>query len=68
MMKKEIIVVYRDTSRNVSRIIVLISNRVIIAMLQNNIGWNDIAISNDIDISNDIAIRMVVVVMKIGLS
>ena len=61
-MKKEIIVVYRDTSRNVSRIIVLISNRVIIAMLQNNIGWNDIAISNDI------AIRMVVVVMKIGLS
>jgi len=61
-MKIEIIVVYRDTSRNVSRIIVLISNRVIIAMLQNNIGWNDIAISNDI------AIRMVVVVMKIGLS
>jgi len=62
MMKKEIIVVYRDTSRNVSRIIVVISNRIIIVMLQNNIGWNDIAISNDI------AIRMVVVVMKIGLS
>lgn len=50
MMKIEIIVVYRDTSRNVSRIIVVISNRIIIVMLQNNIGWNDIAISNDIDI------------------
>ena len=50
MMKKEIIVVYRDTSRNVSRIIVVISNRIIIVMLQNNIGCNDIAISTDIDI------------------
>ena len=50
MMKIEIIVVYRDTSRNVSRIIVVISNRIIIVMLQNNIGCNYIAISNDIDI------------------